>query len=86
MRIDQKVKIKRYEGDMGSEDLGASGLVIHSNRQRFGHYINDVMFYMGEIKEFPSWCVISTTKLVLNNSRHFMIMIRKDDLEKVKEE
>jgi len=75
----QKVKVKRSPGDLESVDFGASGLVIETNLRRFGPWLNDVMYYFGEIKEFPEWCVIGTSKVVTNSTRHFAI--RKDGIE-----
>ena len=81
---DQKVKVKRSSGDMQDEDFGASGLVIETNLKRFGPWLNDVMYYFGEIKEFPEWCVIGTSKIVTNSTKHFAI--RKDNVEPVPDE
>lgn len=79
-----RVKIKRSEGDMDSEDFGASGLVIESNLKRFYPRLNDTFFYFGTFQEFPEWCAIATEKVVSGSSRQYTIRI--DQLIKVEEE
>jgi hypothetical protein len=79
-----RVKIKREEGDMDSEDFGMSGLVIHSNLKRFGPYLNHTFYVFGNITEYPEWCAISTDKLVLGSTKHYCVRI--DNLIKVEDE
>lgn len=78
-KMDQKVKVKREEDDMDSVDFGASGLVIHSNLKRFGPYLDSVLYYMGELKELPEWCVVGTSKVITSSTKHYMI--RKENIE-----
>lgn len=76
--VDDRVKLIIDE-DQGPVDLGMSGIVLHSSDARFGPYINSVMYYMGELKDMPHWCVISTSKNVTSSTRHYMVL--KDSIK-----
>lgn len=81
LNIDDRVKLKREDGDLDPVDLGSSGHVIESHLLRFGPYINNVFFYMGQIKEAPDWCVLATETPFTGSTRFFMT--RKENLIKV---
>lgn len=79
MKVNTRVVFKRQHLEP-DEDFGASGLVLEDSHRRFGPWIKDVFYYMGEIKEFPEWCVISTTKNKQSGTKDFMV--RKDCIKK----
>jgi hypothetical protein len=64
-KLFQPVLLDYTEDDLLSEDLGMSGIVLHSPFKDFAHlsFLKETYLYRGTIKENPDRCVIARRTL-----------------------